>query len=138
MFDQAAKAKMTATLKAIGHKPKIIGGNGREMPKAQKSLLDALGDGFMPEYPVATKVPRNLGTHPTCYKIDIANPLMMIAIEVDGHSHECIARKMQDAKKDLFLRGRGWLVYRVTNAEAIRLSTTYTSADILRILQTAS
>jgi hypothetical protein len=54
---------------------------------------------------------------PTHYKIDIANPKEMVAIEVDGHSHDCLSRKEQDARKDMFLTSKGWKVLRFSNQQ---------------------
>ena len=53
--------------------------------------------------------------YPTCYKIDIAIPSQMIAIEVDGASHNGQLARERDAKKNNFLSGLGWTVYRVRN-----------------------
>jgi very-short-patch-repair endonuclease len=51
--------------------------------------------------------------HP--YKIDIAIPSKMIAIEVDGMSHLALERKEQDRRKDLQLTEKGWKVVRLLN-----------------------
>jgi very-short-patch-repair endonuclease len=70
------------------------------------------------EYPIPTKMPRDSG-YPTCYKVDIAIPEKMIAIEVDGGSHSAIERQMQDKKKDAFLKKLGWNVLRFTNKQVM-------------------
>ncbi len=113
------KEKMVSILKAIHHKPILRGGNGF-IPEPQKKLFDELKQKhkcFM-EYPVPTKIKKGNG-YPTCYKIDIAIPDRMIAIEVDGSSHRDINNQLKDKKKELFLTGKGWLVYRFTNNQVI-------------------
>ena len=72
----------------------------------QLALLYALGEGWTAEVVLPTKMPKGSG-YPTAYKIDIANIEKKIAIEVDGESHNCIARREQDARKSTFLVERG-------------------------------
>ena len=67
---------------------------------------------------IRTKMGRGSG-YPTHYKLDIANPDFMMAVEVDGPSHSSLERKAQDAKKDRFLRSLGWTVLRFTNQEVM-------------------
>jgi very-short-patch-repair endonuclease len=55
------------------------------------------------------------GGKPHCYKIDVANRTLKIAIEVDGGSHGTLERKAQDARKEEFLVGCGWVVLRFSN-----------------------
>ena len=98
------------------------GGNGRGVTNPQQNMLDLLGDGWEPELSVSTGVhPRwhdtELSSH---YKIDIANKDYLIAIEIDGGSHNSPKRREQDAKKEKFLRSKGWTVYRFTNREVRR------------------
>lgn len=109
--------RMKATLKAIGHRPPIHGGNGRGLTVPQMRLLDALGSGWIAEYPVRTNAKR--GTLPPVLKPDIAHPDLMIAIEVDGLSHGLLKVKAADAAKDAFLTGQGWIVLRFKNAEVM-------------------
>lgn len=97
----------------MGHKPNFQGGNGRQMPEPQFAILSALGDGWCAEHPVPTG--RTGGGWPRCYKIDIANPELMIALEIDGGSHAAIRVQESDRKKDLFLNGLGWTVLRLSN-----------------------
>jgi hypothetical protein len=111
------RKKISKRLKEIGHKPHIQGGNGRPMPIPQKNLLDALGKGWIGEFVVLPRT-REPG-YPTHYKIDIANPQKMIAVEVDGYSHVAEVRKAQDAKKDALLRHLGWTVLRFTNSQVL-------------------
>ena len=116
MWMKGIKEKSMATNKRLGTKPTIRGGNGQEMPLAQRTLLAALGKGWYAEHSVPTKLRgKSKIKYPTCYKIDIANPKKMIAIEVDGGSHDTLVRKQQDKKKDDFLKSRGWVVWRFKN-----------------------
>jgi hypothetical protein len=94
----------------------IKGGNGRGPSFAEQTLLDALGEGWVWNHPVATGK-RSEG-YPTCYKIDIARPASKIAIEIDGHSHR--GNKEVDAKKQTLLEEMGWTVYRFSNREAVQ------------------
>lgn len=64
---------------------------------------------------VTTREPRGSG-YPTCYKIDVGNEALKMAIEVDGSSHDCLARRAQDEKKTAWLKARGWRVMRFKNA----------------------
>ena len=70
------------------------------------------------EVAIPTKSPRG-GAFPTCYKLDIANEILKVGIEVDGNSHLAVARKEQDAKKDSFLSGLGWIVLRFKNRQVM-------------------
>ena len=105
-------------LKEIGHKPKIRCGNGQGLTVPQQRLMIALAEKVevYAEYPIPTKMPRDSG-YPTCYKVDIAIPEKMVAIEVDGNSHCAIDRQKQDEKKDRFLNGLGWRVLRFKNKQ---------------------
>jgi len=129
MHSEQTRLKVSLKLKEIGHKPALMGGNGRGLTVPQKALLEILGDGWFPEFAVKTGMKRDSG-YPTCYKLDLANPELMIGIEVDGASHVG-AKKQLDKKKDLFLETLGWNVYRLTNAQAMSLSTTCMSPDTL-------
>lgn len=118
------REKMTATLHEIGHRPPFQGGNGKPLPATQVALAEALG--WPTEVPIKTG-PKKPGI-PTCYKVDIANRDLMIAVEVDGGSHAATTRKVQDAKKETFLRGIGWTVLRFSNREV--------TADLAACVQT--
>lgn len=106
--------KVSQTLHRIGHRPPIQGGNGRPMPEAQRALSEAL------RWPTEVVVKTGLGPtqgYPRSYKIDIANPDVMIGIEVDGFSHQSLERQAQDYKKTELLSGLGWTILRFTNAD---------------------
>lgn len=108
-----SRNKMSATHKALGIRPIVRGGNGQKMPVPQRMLLAALGEGWYAEHSVATKL-RSKG-YPTCYKIDIANPVKMIAIEIDGGSHGTLIAQKRDKIKQTFLVNKGWKFFRFTN-----------------------
>lgn len=115
MRDKVTRAKVSHSLREMGHAPPMRGGNGRPMPTPQRLLLEALGSGWVAEHVVVTRAKRVLGGLPTHYKIDIASPDRMIAIEVDGPSHSSLSRKVQDQRKTTFLESYGWTVFRVPN-----------------------
>ena len=95
----------------------------------QLALLHALGEGWAAEHAIRTG--SIMGGVPPSYKVDIANPSMMIAIEVDGGSHCPLVRKEQDEKKSRCLEALGWSVFRVSNERALHLYSTFKSADTL-------
>ncbi len=137
MHNPGTRSKVAATLKKIGHKPPIQGGNGRGMTAPQEKMLDLLGPEWMPEYAEKTHLKSKDG-YPHHYKIDLANPVMKIAVELDGFSHCAATRQVQDVKKDTLLRQLGWKVLRLPNAQAESMCTTYGSQVIHPILQMAS
>jgi hypothetical protein len=122
-FDDA-RTKMQATLKSIGHKPKIQGGNGRGLTDCQSELLKLLEPhGYKPELIVRVGMGKGNG-YPTHYKIDIGNAQKKVAIEIDGRSHRARIRKQQDDKKEAFLFEQGWTVIRIPN-EAVNSIETF-------------
>jgi very-short-patch-repair endonuclease len=82
-------------------------------------LLEALG--WPVEVKVLTKARAN-GRHdlPNCYKLDIANEELKIAVEVDGASHRTLAGQEQDARKTAFLESQGWTVLRFWNSQVMK------------------
>ena len=65
-----------------------------------------LGLPFWPQFPIGK------------YFADFADPIKKIVIECDGaafHSHA------QDAKRDAFMAGEGWSVYRISGADCKRI-----------------
>ena len=126
-----ARKKISNRLKEIRHSPIKRGGNGQLLPLPQLALLHALGDGWMAEHSIKTNAGHRNGTYPNCYKVDIANPEMMMAIELDGGSHTSLERQEQDQKKVKFLVGLGWSIYRVSNEKSLYLYSTFKSVDTL-------
>lgn len=118
MANLETRKKMTETLHRIGHKPIIRGGNGKPLSPAHQMLSDSLCCPWEDEYVVATGI-KGMGI-PTNYKIDIANPLRKIGIEVDGNSHCLLSRQAQDRKKEKFLLSLGWKIIRFKNEEVLK------------------
>ena len=112
MHSAKTRKKMSDTLKRIGHKPKVRGGNGTGPTIPQKMLAEKLDLPMEVVVVTGKKSP-----YPHHYKIDIANTEMLLAIEVDGGSHYSLKRQAADKKKDKFLRGIGWTVLRFSNQE---------------------
>lgn len=116
------RAKLSAALKARGHKPKVQGGNGRGMTPAEQLISEVLPAGWVWNYPVALGE-RQPG-FPTNYKLDFAWADQMVGLEVDGNSHTAKARQEQDRKKEEKLATLGWKVFRISNVQAVSMSST--------------
>lgn len=127
--DTEVREKISRTMKARGHSPRVRGGNG-DLSRPQKNLLQRLGEGWVAEHavPVANHQRQSL---PKNLKIDLANPQWMIAIELDGHSHQAPKRRLQDSRKTIYLAQNGWSVFRITNQRAEELFSTCMSPDTL-------
>jgi hypothetical protein len=94
------------------------GGNGKyTIP--QIHLYEALGSGWVLEYPIPTgyNQKQGKGMYPTCYKVDLGYPQMKVAIEVDGPDHKLKNIALIDAKKVQLLETLGWKVLRFTNED---------------------
>lgn len=105
------------------------------LPAAQAALLDALaGHGAVPEFVVRTGAWRGAGGLPNHFKIDVAIPSRMVAVEIDGASHCALARKAQDAKKEAFLSAHGWTVLRFSNRDV----TEHLAACVAMVTSTTS
>lgn len=109
--------KISAALKSKRHKPPIQGGNGKATPIPQSRLHTVLGPEWELEHVVRTKI-KEPGV-PYCYKIDIANPTKMIAIEVDGPSHSSLRAQDKDRRKTQILTSFGWKVLRFSNSQIL-------------------
>lgn len=118
----AQRAEISRRLKEMGHRPKVRGGNGAGMTPAEAAVREVLPGSWVWNFPVA--LGKRQPGYPTCYKLDFANPTFRIGLEVDGPSHAAKARKAQDAKKTAKLAELGWTVFRISNADVARLSTT--------------
>jgi hypothetical protein len=99
--------------------PPLRGGNGQPVAAPQRTLFECLGPGWVLEFTVGTGKGARARGLASKYSIDIANEEKRIAVEVDGASHQGKTRKAQDKRKDKFLAGRGWRVFRFTNAEVM-------------------
>ena len=121
MSNPEIRAKMAATLREIGHKPLIRGGNGRGLTKPQTLLMEQLMLlNPVSEFVVKTNAKRSNAEHyPSHYKIDIAIPTSMLAIEINGGSHCSVTRREQDLKKENFLKSKGWTVLKFWNREVM-------------------
>jgi len=108
------REQVKTSLRAMGWKPTVRKGNGTGPTVYQALLASALG--WEMEIAVKTKKPRGSG-YPTSYKLDIANEVLLIGVEVDGFSHQALSRQAQDIKKDALLRLLGWTVLRFTNKQ---------------------
>jgi hypothetical protein len=108
-------AKAHAVLLAKGY-PMLNGGNGHGPSGPQLLLAQRLS--WPMEWIVPTREKKDSG-YPSHYKLDIAEPSLQVAIEVDGQSHHCTRIRERDDKKDAFLFSRGWLVLRFWNEEIL-------------------
>jgi hypothetical protein len=93
-------------------------GNGRSPTPAEARLLAAFPQ-MRHEFIVPTGMGRGSG-YPTHYKIDIADPVRRIAIEIDGSSHSSPARRMADMRKSSFLTALGWKLIRLSSRQVLR------------------
>jgi len=96
------------------------------MPEPQQRLLEALGSEWVPE----KRFPWGASAIPA-YLADMAHEEFKIVVEVDGENHHDDRVKARDARKDDFLRERGWLVLRVSNDDVlVRLDTVLESITL--------
>lgn len=112
MSNPATLQKVRETLRAIKHRPKVQGGNGRALPVPHQMLWDALGPAWHVEYITKTNKVNGL---PSAIKSDLALPEIKLAVEVDGGSHCSLKVQEKDARKTAFLNSLGWTVLRFTN-----------------------
>jgi hypothetical protein len=115
MKRKEVREKLSATLKRIGHKPPVLGGNGRPPTPSEMKLSKTLGAPWKMQTIVKTGCWRGANGFPSCYKIDLGHEELKLGIEIDGRSHCPLERQAQDVKKEKFLRGRGWTVLRFSN-----------------------
>lgn len=93
------------------------GGNGT-LSGPQLRLAEATG--LPMELAIVTRaVWAKFPNLPNCYKVDLAEASVRLAIEVDGNSHNTITGRARDRLKDSVLRELGWAVLRFTNAEVL-------------------
>jgi len=111
MRTPATRQKVSATLKRLGYRPKVQGGNGRPLSKPHAILAERL-TGWAVDYPMQKESRGH-------YLIDLAHLQAKIAVEVDGRSHAASTVQKRDREKDALLVSRGWLVLRVLNEEVL-------------------
>jgi hypothetical protein len=125
-----SRQKMTATLRRIGHQPKVRGGNGTGPTAAEQALLRAFPQA---KNNFGVSLGRWTPGYPKCYKVDVAFPDIKLAVECDGRSHQMLSRQIQDKKKEAKLTSLGWLVLRLSN-HRILLNTEETITELKSII----
>jgi very-short-patch-repair endonuclease len=113
-WPEEMRSKMSESHKRLDHSH-LNGGNGTGGSWAENLLRTMLPPQFQQEY-IFREIKKSEG-YPTHYKIDFADPVNKIAIEVQGQSHSTVLGKMRDEKKRLLLEERGWKVFYITNKE---------------------
>jgi hypothetical protein len=95
----------------------LNGGNGRPLPVPVRLLSQFL------KWPTEVLVPVNPWTkadgNPKCFRIDIAEPRLRIAVEVDGRSHNDKLIQQKDRRKEVYLAAHGWTVLRFRNSKVL-------------------
>ena len=115
MSNEAAKQKMIRSL--TGRTFLSRGGNGQP---TEPQILLAQRLRLPMEFAIRTKSARgHFKSLPKCYKVDIADIELKLAIEVDGKTHRLKRWKFLDRRKTKVLNFLGWLVFRVTNEEVM-------------------
>ena len=91
----------------------VQGGNGK-FHELQNYFAEALGEEWEMEIPIVTsKEQRSFYNAPNCYKVDLYNKELKVAIEIDGSTHDRIKAKERDFKKDKILNELGIKVIRI-------------------------
>lgn len=129
--DPAVRAKAAASLRERGYQM-LNGGNG-QLTVPQKLLAARLG--WATEVPIATgrKAP-----YPHAYKVDLAEPSLMIAVEVDGESHKSPKARAADTRQDELLRSLGWTVLRFWNRDVLEDTETVVAAIMAVVTSSTS
>lgn len=105
------KRKMSAIMS--GRTFLARGGNGK-LTRQQEAVANALG--LPMEYAIPTgPVKDRFKSLPNCYKVDLANPSHMLAIEIDGATHNTKKWRFLDKRKTEVLNALGWSVLRFSN-----------------------
>lgn len=125
MKNPAVRSKVSRTMKAMGYAPTVRGGNGHGMTVPERLMSEATG---LTPHTVTTH--RRPEGYPTHYKLDLADPAVKLAIEIDGGSHKSLKVRAADARKEEFLNGLGWTVLRFSNSEV--------TADAIRCAETVA
>jgi len=89
------------------------GGNGT-LTRQQEVVGNAIN--LPMEYAIPTgPVKDQFKSLPNSYKVDIADPLRMLAIEIDGATHNTKKWRFLDKRKTEVLNALGWSVLRFSN-----------------------
>ena len=138
MFRPEVVQKVSDTLREIGHKPAIHGGNGTYLTLPQERIADALGEMAETEYPVSTTRHQRAEGASSCYKLDVAIPYLRLGIQLDGGSH--LSRKIRESDRNTrrWLAELGWSVLHISNSKALALCTICKSRDTLLTTLTES
>lgn len=115
------------------------GGNGQ--PTTPQMIM-ANATGLAMEYPIPTAtVKGRFQSLPTCYKVDLADPKVKLAVEIDGHSHRTKKWRFLDQRKTAVLNGLGWTVLRFWNQDVmddLAACVQTVSSTILRLRKTTT
>ncbi|MBI2755365.1 MAG: DUF559 domain-containing protein [Chloroflexi bacterium] len=109
--DPAVRAKVTTALRGRTFAG-LRGGNGALTPQ-QIRLQEVLG------WSAEFCIPTGQRSWP-CARVDLAEPALKIAVEIDGASHHTAKQKNRDMRKTAMLVALGWTVLRFWNAEVDR------------------
>lgn len=137
-YSDERRAQISKTLRALGHKPPVRGGNGTGMTPAEALLAPYLeSQGFQWNLSIGLGKGCRQAGYPPGYKVDFGCRARKLALEVDGQSHRLRVRQEQDRKKEARLQELGWSVFRVVNEEVLTLFSTSKSPDVRTILPAA-
>lgn len=89
------------------------GGKGK-VSEPERRLAEALG--LRTHVVIPTGRP---GPYPRHYTVDVGDPDLMVAVEVDGPSHRALWVQAADRRKTYFLRSLGWSVSRCSNRDVL-------------------
>lgn len=114
---RSAKVRKKISVALSGRTFLSRGGNG-QYTRPQIAIHELTG--FPMEYAINTKpVRQRFQSVPKSYKVDLADPSAMLAIEIDGNSHRQRKWRFLDKRKTEILNALGWSVLRFSNKEVI-------------------
>jgi very-short-patch-repair endonuclease len=110
--ERSAKAKTsTVTNSRVRYSEKPSGG-------FQSPIEELLWDEMQRQVPARNLVQIHRQYHVGSYRLDFAIPTKMVCIELDGHEyHKTKRQRTHDARRDRYLQGNGWRVFRFTGTE---------------------
>jgi hypothetical protein len=116
MQDPAVREKVR---KAVSGRTFLSRGGNGQLTEPQKLLARRLG--LPMEYVILTAPVRGqFPSLPKHYKVDLADPARMLAIEVDGNSHNTRKWRFLDRRKTEILNALGWSVLRFSNQRVVQ------------------